>query len=38
MPSYSISNAPTEMARLYAGSSVFPGRLGDIACGKSKSK
>ena len=29
MPRYSISNAPTEVVGLYAGSGVFSGRLGD---------
>ena len=31
MPRYSISNAPTEVIGLYAGSGVFRGRLGDIS-------
>ena len=30
MPRYSISNVPTEVIGLYAGSGVFRGRLGDI--------
>ena len=30
MPRYSISNAPTEVIGLYAGSGVFSGRLGDM--------
>ena len=30
MPRYSISNAPTEVVGLDAGSGVFRGRLGDI--------
>ena len=30
MPRYSISNAPTEVVGLYAGSGVFRERLGDI--------
>ena len=31
MPRYSISNAPTEVVGLYAGSGVFRERLGDIS-------
>ena len=30
MPRYSISNVPTEVIGLYAGSGVFRGRLGDM--------
>ena len=36
MPRYSISNAPTEVVGLYAGSGVFSGRLGDIQFTSSK--